>query len=223
VVRNNDGITSVANFTGKNFAAPGLGNTQDIALRTFLAKNGYKPGVNVTVTDTSNANILTLMEKSQLDGAWVPEPYASELIYEANCHIFLDERAIWPGGNFSTAELVVTTSFLNAHPDVVKEIVEADVNNTLWINQNPTRADQIINQDIANLTTTSPVNATIFANASSYLSFTYDPLESSVAVQAQNAFNLGDLGTTAPNLNGIYDLTILNQVLQQDGLSQVTS
>lgn len=223
VVRNNDGITSVANFTGKNFAAPGLGNTQDIALRTFLEKNGYVPGVNVTVTDTSNANIITLMEKQQLDGAWVPEPYASELIYEANCHIFLDERAIWPGGNFSTAELVVSTSFLNAHPDIVKDVVEADVNDTLWINSHPAQAQQIINQDIANLTSTSPINATIFANASSYLTFTYDPLESSVAQQAQNAYALGDLGSSPPNLNGIFDLTILNQVLQQDGLPQVTS
>ena len=224
VVRNNDGITSVANFTGKNFAAPGLGNTQDIALRTFLKKNGYVPGTNVTVTDTSNANILTLMEKDQLDGAWVPEPYASELIFEANCHIFLDEASLWPGGNFSTAELVVSTSFLNAHPDVVKEIIEADVNDTLWINKNPVEADQLIDARIANLTSTTPVNATIFTNASSYLSFSYDPLEASVAQQAQNAYALGDLGTTPPdNITGIYDLTILNQVLQQDGLPQISS
>jgi NitT/TauT family transport system substrate-binding protein len=223
VVRNNDGINSTANFTGKNFGAPGLGNTQDIALRSFLLKNHYVVGTNVTVTDTSNANILTLMEKDQLDGAWVPEPYASELIFEANCHVFLDERSLWPGGNFSTAELVVSTSFLNAHPDVVKEVIAAEVNDTIWINNNPTQADPLINDKIANLTTTNPVNSTIFANATSYLTFTYDPLETSVEQQAQNAYALGDLSSAVPNLSGLYDLTLLNQVLQQDNLPQITS
>ncbi len=133
VVRNGANITSVANFTGKTFAAPQLGNTQDIALRSFLLRNHYVVGTNVTVVDTSNANILTLMTQGKIDGAWVPEPTASELIFQANAHVFLDERAIWPGGNFSTAELVVSTSFLNAHPDVVKKIIAADVNDTMWI------------------------------------------------------------------------------------------
>lgn len=223
VVSNNSNITSVANFTGKTFAAPQLGNTQDIALRSYLLRNHYVVGVNVSVVDTSNANILTLMEQGKIDGAWVPEPTASELIFEANAHVFLDERSLWPGGNFSTAELVVSTSFLNAHPDVVKKIIEADVNDTMWINNNPTQALPLINNAIANLTSTTPLNSTIFNNATQYLSFTYDPLEASVTQQAQNAYELGFLGSTAPNLNGLYDLTLLNQVLQQDGLPPVTS
>jgi NitT/TauT family transport system substrate-binding protein len=223
VVRNNDGITSVANFTGKTFAAPQLGNTQDIALRSYLLRNHYVVGTNVTVDDTSNANILTLMTQGKLDGAWVPEPTASELIYQANCHVFLDERSLWPGGNFSTAELVVSTSFLSAHPDVVKKVIEADVNDTLWIGQNQAQAATLINARIANLTSTTITNSTIFNNATQYLSFTYDPLESSVTQQAQNAYELGFLGTTAPNLNGLFDLTLLNEVLQEQGLPQVTN
>jgi NitT/TauT family transport system substrate-binding protein len=223
VVSNKANITSVANFTGMTFAAPQLGNTQDVALRSFLLRNHYEVGVNVSVVDTSNANILTLMTEGKIQGAWVPEPTASELIYEANCHIFLDERSLWPGGNFSTAELVVSTSFLNAHPDVVEKIIAADVNDTLWIDNNPTIAYPLINNEIANLTSTTPTNSTIFNNATQYLTFTYDPLESSVTQQAQNAYELGFLGTSAPNLTGLYDLTLLNEVLQQRGLPPVTS
>ncbi len=223
VVRNNDGITSVANFTGKAFAAPQLGNTQDIALRSFLLRNHYVVGTNVTVVDTSNANILTLMTQGKIDGAWVPEPTASQLIFQANCHVFLDERMLWPGGNFSTAELVVSTSFLNAHPDVVKKVIEADVNDTMWIDNNAAKAATLIDDRIANLTSTTPTNSTIFNNATQYLTFTYDPLEASVTQQAQNAYQLGFLGTTAPNLNGLFNLTLLNEVLQQDGLPQVTN
>jgi len=223
VVRNNDGITSVKNFTGKTFAAPQLGNTQDIALRSYLLRNHYVVGTNVSVDDTSNSNILTLMTQGKLDGAWVPEPTASQLMFQANCHVFLDERALWPGGNFSTAELVVSTSFLNAHPDVVKKVIAADVNDTMWITKNLAQASSLIDSRIANLTTTTATNSTIFTNATKYLSFTYDPLEASVAQQAQNAYELGFLGTSAPNLNGLFDLTLLNEVLQQDGLPQVTS
>jgi NitT/TauT family transport system substrate-binding protein len=223
VVSDASNITSVANFTGMTFAAPQLGNTQDIALRSFLLRNHYVVGSNVTVVDTSNANILTLMEQGKIDGAWVPEPTASELIYEAHARVFLDESSLWPGGNFSTAELVVSTSFLNAHPDVVEKIIAADVNDTLWIDNHPTQAWPLINNAIANLTSTTPLNSTIFDNATQYLTFTYDPLEASVTQQAQNAYELGFLGSTAPNLNGLYDLTLLNQVLQQDGLPPVTS
>ncbi|HYB03386.1 MAG TPA: ABC transporter substrate-binding protein [Nitrososphaerales archaeon] len=223
VVSNNSNITSVANFTGKTFAAPQLGNTQDVALRSFLLRNHYVVGTNVTVVDTSNANILTLMTQGKIQGAWVPEPTASELIFEANAHVFLDERSIWPNESFSTAELVVRTAFLTAHPDVVKKIIEADVNDTIWINANPTKAFPLIDAGIANLTSTTPLNSTIFNNATQYLSFTYDPLEASVQQQAQNAYELGFLGTTAPNLNGLFDLTLLNQVLQQDGLPQVSN
>ena len=81
VVTNTSGITSVANLGGKTFAAPGLGNTQDIALRSFLAAHGYAStteGGNVTIDDTSNSNIVTLFEQNKITGAWVPEPYASE-------------------------------------------------------------------------------------------------------------------------------------------------
>jgi NitT/TauT family transport system substrate-binding protein len=223
VVRNNDGINSTADFKGKTFAAPQLGNTQDIALRSYLLRNHYVVGTNVTIDDTSNSNILTLMTQGKLDGAWVPEPYASAMIFQANCHVFLDERTLWAGGNFSTAELVVSTSFLNAHPDVVKKVIAADVNDTLWIGKNTAAANVVINNGIAKLTSTTPTNSTVFTNASSYLSFTYDPLEASVTQQAQNAYELGFLGSSAPNLNGLFDLTLLNEVLAQDGLPAVTN
>ena len=226
VVRNGSGINSTADFGGKTFAAPQLGNTQDIALRHFLQENGYNTtnnGGNVTVVDTSNSNIIALMIKKQLDGAWVPEPTASQLIYEADCHVFVDERNLWPGGNFSTAELVVTTSFLNNHPDVVKKIIEAEVFETQWINNNVANATKLLDYYVGSLSSTTPVNITIFSNAMTYLTFTYDPLEASVAQQAKNAYSLGFLGTTQPDLNGLFDLTILNQVLTQDGLPTVSN
>ena len=92
----------------------------------------------------------------------------------------------------------------------------------MWISKNTALANTLINNKIANLTSTTPTNSTVFANATSYLSFTYDPLEASVTQQAQNAYELGFLGSSAPNLNGLFDLTLLNEVLQQDGLPTIS-
>jgi NitT/TauT family transport system substrate-binding protein len=112
VVRNDSGIKSAKDFAGKKFASPQVGNTQDIALRSYLLKNGYKTkenGGNVEVISTNLADIITLFLKKQLDGAWVPEPWGARLVKEANGKTFLDERSLWPNGKFVTANIIVRT------------------------------------------------------------------------------------------------------------------
>jgi len=214
------GITS--QLEGKTFLAPQLGNTQDVALRTYLLKNGLVAGTNVTVQDTSNANIVTLMSENKADGAWVPQPYAALILSKAKAHVFLDERSLWPGGSFATAVLVVATPFLTAHPDVVSRIVAANVNETLWINSHMSQAATIMNDTIVSQAGLG-ISPSAMSASLSTLSFTYDPLASSIQQQAQNAYVLGFLGKTPPNLDGLFDLTMLNQVLQQDGLGPVSS
>ncbi len=224
VVTNSSGITNASELGGKTFAAPGLGNTQDIALRAYLLANGYAPtsnGGNVTIVDTTNANIITLFEQNKIDGAWVPEPYASELLALGG-RLFLNEQSLWPNGQFSTAEIVVATSFLQAHPDVVEKILEANLYEINWINNNTAQAAVLLNNDIANLTSTTPLNQSIYNNSMTYLSFTVNPLETSVTQQAENAYLVGDL-SSVPNLSGLYSLTLLNQILQQQGEPTITS
>jgi NitT/TauT family transport system substrate-binding protein len=232
VVTNGSGISNAAggNVTnqlmGKTFLAPQLGNTQDVSLRTYLLKNHLVPGVNVTVQDTSNSNIVTELVDNKADGAWVPQPYGSLILSEARAHLYLDERSLWPSGSFSTAELVVSSSFLAAHPDVVYRIVLAQVNETLWMDANLAQAGVEMNTTIAAAPPEGAgigISAKVMTASLATLTFTYDPLESSVEQQAIDAYNLGYLGKTPPNLNGLFDLTILNQVLQQLGEGAISS
>ncbi len=77
IVRNDAGIESVDDLGGKKFASPQLGNTQDISLRKYIIDNGFNTvenGGNVTIVPVANADIVTLMLKKEIDGAWVPEP-----------------------------------------------------------------------------------------------------------------------------------------------------
>ena len=55
------------------------------------------------------------------------------------------------------------------------------------------------------------------------LEFTYDPIKQSLFKSANYAYDLGFLakGKARPNLNGIYDLTLLDQVLSEKGLPTI--
>jgi len=126
VMREDTGITSTADFANKKFASPQLGNTQDVALRTYLLDHGYKTvenNGNVHVLPAKNPDIVTLFLKKDIDGAWVPEPWGERLIKEANGKLFLDERDLWPDGKFVTGLIVVRTDYLQNNPDVIENIL----------------------------------------------------------------------------------------------------
>jgi NitT/TauT family transport system substrate-binding protein len=137
VVRNDSGIETVNDLGGKKFASPQLGNTQDVALRKYLIDNGFNTvenGGNVTVLPIANADILTVFLKGEIDGAWVPEPWATRLVQKADGKVFLDEKALWPDGKFVTGNLIVRTDYLRDNPEIIKKLLEAHVDETLKIN-----------------------------------------------------------------------------------------
>ena len=241
VVRNDAGIQSVKDLGGKKFASPQLGNTQDVSLRKYLVNNGYKTaenGGNVTVVPTKPSDIFTLMLKKQIDGAWVPEPWATRLVNEANGKIFVDERDLWPPqGKFVTANIIVRTDYLNQNPDVIKKLLEAHVNETLWINNhlnsdknNSTFNDKNINQVVNAFNnglkkmTGKTISDDELKQAFSRMDFTYDPLKQSLYKIADDANSLGfisDSKVNKLNITGIYNLQILNSVLKEKGLGTI--
>ena len=224
VVRNDAGIHTIQDFVGRTFSSPQVGNTQDIALRAYLLDNGYKTSENggsVTVLPAKNSDIVALMLKKSIDGAWVPEPWVTTLVHVANGKIFLDERSLWPNSKFVTAEIVVRPEFLKEHPDVIKNFLDANVDEVNWINKNPDQARQVFNTEQEKLTT-KPIPDDQLKEAFSRLDITYDPITSSLYTSADNQYKVGFLDTK-PDLSGIYDLTLLNQVLDEKGLPEVSS
>lgn len=219
VVRNDSGIQKPEDFHGKKVASPQLGNTQDIALRAWLLAHGMKPsdkGGDVHVLPIANPDQLTLFLSKQLDAAWAPEPWATRLVKEGNGHIFLDERTLWPHGQFVITNIIVSTKFLHDHPDVVKNWLAAHVELTDWINGHLPEAKSILNQQIQK-ETGKALKPDVLDDAFGRMSVTYDPLRDSLLTSARSAFQLGFLGKQQPDLSGIYDLTLLNQVLKEKG------
>lgn len=111
VVRPGAGIRGARDLAGRRVATPQLGNSQDVALRRYLRENGLADatvGGDVTITNTANSNILTLFQRGHLDAAWVPEPWVARL-EAVGAAVLVDERSLWPGGDFASAVVV-------AHP-----------------------------------------------------------------------------------------------------------
>ena len=224
VVRPEANIQAPADLAGKKLATPQLGNTQDVALRMYLRQNGLDTvdkGGTVEIVPTQNSDILNLFQQGQIDGAWVPEPWGTRLIQEANGQVLVDERALWPDGQFVTTHIIGRTEFLSAHPDWVKILLQAHVAAVQAIQADPAAALGVINQEIERITG-SRLPDQVLTEAFKNLTITYDPVASSLFVSAEHAFDLGFLGDTAPDLSGIYDLAPLNAVLAEKGLPAIT-
>ncbi|MBV8951153.1 MAG: ABC transporter substrate-binding protein [Actinobacteria bacterium] len=215
-------ITSAAQLKGKKIASPQLGNTQDVALRSWLKSQGYSTttegGGEVTVVPQDNSLTLQAFLTGSIDGAWVPEPWATRLVKEGNGHVLVDERSLWPGGRYVTTLLAVRTAFLKAHPDVVQRLVQAQVDANDALNADVTRAAGVANTAIGAITGKA-LKTDVVNTAMANLTFTDDPVGSSLAQSAKNAEALGLLQPV--NLQGIFDLSFLNQALKAKNEPQI--
>jgi len=219
VVRADSGIQKPEDFHGKRVASPQLGNTQDVALRAWLKAHGMKPvdkGGDVQVMPMANPDQLTLFLKKELDAAWAPEPWATRLIRQGNGQLFLDERDLWPKRQFVVTNLIVGTKFLHEHPDLVKSWIRAHVELTDWINGHLPDAKNLLNDQIQKETGKALPQA-IIDEAFARIEVTYDPIRSSLLAAARSAFEAGFLGREMPDLSGLYDVSLLNQVLVEKG------
>ncbi len=224
VVRNGSGIEKPEDFHGKKVATPQLGNTQDVALRAWLKDHGLRTidkGGDVQVMPMANPDQLTLFLKNSLDAAWAPEPWATRLIHEGNGRLFLDERSLWPNGQFITCQLIVATKFLHDNPELIKNWLRAHLELTDWINGHLPEAKKIVNQQIQKETGKALADV-VLDEAFTRLQVTYDPLSSSLMSAAHAAFEAGFMGKQMPDLKRMYDLTILNQVLAEKGRKPIS-
>lgn len=218
------GIRSPADFAGSRLATPQLGNTQDVALRSYLHQHGLSDrehGGDVTIMPIRNPDIIALFRRGDLDGAWVAEPWAARLVHELGGLIFLDERTLWPEGRFVSTHVIVRTAFLEQHPELVTAFLQGHVQTVAELQADPAGAHLLINQELTRLTGV-PLPDQVLTQALATLEFTYDPLAATLFVSAERAFELGFLGQGPPDLSNIYALDLLNAVLIEQALTPIT-
>lgn len=220
-----EGIDDADDLRGAVLATPQLGNTQDVALRAWLLDQGLKTSItggenDVEITPQENAQTLDLFKQGTLDGAWLPEPWASRLVLEGGAKVLLEESELWPEGDYVTTHLIVATEFLEQYPGTVKKLLEAQVTTNEWIEANPEEAATIANTAIGELTG-KKLGDDVLARAWPNLRITNDPIASSLQTSADHAAAVGV--SDEVELDGIYDLAPLNAVLTERGLTAVSA
>lgn len=223
VVRRGSGIVSASDLHGKRLAVPNLGNSQDIALRTWLHDQGLRAtdeGGDVSITERNNPELLELFRAGRLDGAWVPEPYPTYLVEEGVADVLVDEATLWPPGRFLTATLIVSSIYLDEHPDVIERLVRANVETIRFTQEEPIRAQAIVAREL--MTAGAPeMDPGVIGDAWSKLTFTWDPIFGAMLQVALDAYDLGVLEERPIGMPDIYRLDALIGVLNDEGLPAV--
>jgi NitT/TauT family transport system substrate-binding protein len=211
------GISSAAGLKGKTLATPSLGNTQDVALRYWLKQNGVATtttgGGDAFIKPTTPNSAAVLEFKSgQIAGGSEPAPYDIEMVQDGGT-VLLSEPGV-------TTLLVVTQSFLSAHPAIVSDLLKAQIEANSFIASSPTAAQAAADAEYAAFTGKA-LSPSLVAAAFKETTFTNDPDESSLTTDASQAVSLGLLKPV--NLNGIFDLGPLNEALTAAGQPQISS
>ena len=206
VVQKNSGLDLIENYSGKRIAAPQISNTQDVSLRHYLAQNGLntaEKGGDVFVLNIANPDIYTLFAKGDIDGAWIPEPWATMLVEELDGVRLFDENEFWPENQFSSVLLIGRSDYIEKNPEIIKKWINANEKTVQWINNNPDESKKFYNEFLKSyMGRTLPQN--IVEKSFSNIIFTSEPLENSVYTFAERADALGYLGHDGYTLDGIF-------------------
>lgn len=213
-------ITSAADLKGKTLATPQLGGTQDVALRAWLSTQGYKTNVDgsgdVAINPTENAQTLKLFQDGKLDGAWLPEPWASRLVLTAGAKVLVDEKDLWDGslsgkaGEFPTTILIVNRKFAAEHPDTIKALLKGHVKSVEWLNGAAAGEKATVINAALKEAAGAELKADVIDRSLKNIVFTVDPLAGTYPKLLKDGVEAGT--TKQADINGIFDLTALNEV-----------
>jgi NitT/TauT family transport system substrate-binding protein len=213
-------INSAADLKGKTLASPQLGGTQDVALRAWLTAQGYKTNVDgsgdVAINPTENAQTLKLFQDGKLDGAWLPEPWASRLVLTAGAKVLVDEKDLWDGslsgkpGEFPTTILIVNQKFAAEHPDTVKALLKGHVKSVEWLNKAADGEKASVINAALKEAAGAELKADVIDRSLKNIVFTVDPLAGTYQKLLADGVTAGT--TKQADINGIFDLRALNEV-----------
>ena len=220
----NPDIASVDDLEGATIATPGPGNTQDIAARYFLQSEGLQADDtgegDVTILPQDNSITLQAFQQGEIEGAWVPEPYAS-LMIDAGGEALVDEADLWPQGEFVTTQLLVSNEFLESEPDAVADLLAAHVDANAYLNGSEDEAKTLVQETLAELTQ-AKIDDAVFDSAWGNLTFTNDPIAPSFIEGGEHAAEVLTDFQEPTDLESIYELDPLNELLTEQGEQEVS-
>lgn len=152
VARNDAGINGVKDLVDKTIAIPSKGNTNEISLRMLLQQEGILLGrdagsAHLIVRSPSDA--LISFRQKEIDAALVPEPWGTQIEKAGLGKVVVDWQAIPPNhGDYPTVIMVASDKLIQQHRDIVKGAIKANMDGIAFIQSNPEKAYELINNQL---------------------------------------------------------------------------
>ena len=186
------GINSAPDLKGKTIADPAARQHPGRRAAGWLKRKGLKTdtsgGGDVPILPQDNALTLTTFEAGDIDGAWVPEPWATRLVKEGGGKILVDEKR--PSGRTASSSPPTSSSaptFLNAHPDVVKQLLEGEIDAIELHQDQPGPGPEARRRRPSRTPPASRSPRTWWPRRSRTMTFTVDPIAISLVKAAKDA------------------------------------
>ena len=154
IVENGDTVHSVEDLRGRTIYASGKGATPEYALNYLLSASGIDPQNDVNIEYKSeHTECLTALVATEGAVAMLPQPFVTTAqMNQPTVRIALDMNEEWARlqeGNeqksaLITGVVVARTEFIDEHPQVVSDFMDAYADSVAYVNENVDLAAALI-------------------------------------------------------------------------------
>jgi len=149
IVPKDSPLKNVAGLKGKKIAFPGEGSQQYPLLLKALADAGLKQ-TDVTLFKTDGAQIPTLLQNKAVDAGITWDPHVSNALAAGHSRVLIKAEKIMPimQGHYVGNGEYVHNDFLAKRPDIVQDLVTANVKAIAFILKDPKGAAKMWTKQI---------------------------------------------------------------------------
>ncbi|HLR67993.1 MAG TPA: aliphatic sulfonate ABC transporter substrate-binding protein [Virgibacillus sp.] len=153
--RKDSGILDPEDIEDHTFISPHVGCTHNVQFETYMKNyldvTSSRTGGTMTHVTGKPAQYSTMFENGDIDVATAPEPWASVLESEGN-HVVIDTPDISFGETLPAAIFVTTEAWIDNHPTIVQNIIDAHEEAIDFINENESEAIDLTIEGIHDVT-----------------------------------------------------------------------
>lgn len=153
-------------------AVPQYGNTQDLILKMHIKKKNINTN-KIKILAVPSQDTATAFFTMSIDAACLPEPWGTILTEKMICQILENEKTVLNNGNYPVTLLVVNKKYATEHPDIVSKLLNGHNIATVFLNNNPEEAINIVQNVILKISK-KQINKDIIMNSFRRCIFTGD-------------------------------------------------
>jgi len=124
--------TRIEDLAGRTVAVPMRYSGHNLSIRQLAEQHGLSG--QIKVVEMNPPDMPAALSSGALDAYYVGEPFAAKTLQNGNAKPLLYVEDVWP--NFICNVMLVKQSFIDAHPDLVGQLVQGAARSGLWAKNN---------------------------------------------------------------------------------------